>query len=53
MRPSRERLAELLRKHAGVLQYVAEELDCSARHLGRWLEEVGINVTEFRSLRQG
>lgn len=53
LRPSRAALAELLRKHAGVLQYAAEELGCSARHLGRWLEETGIDVTEFRARRRG
>lgn len=52
MCPSREKLEELLRKHAGVIQYAAEELECSARHLGRWIEEAGIDVAEFRPRRR-
>ncbi len=51
VRPSREKLEEVLRKHAGVIQYTAEELNCSPRHLGRWLEESEIDVTLFRARR--
>jgi len=53
VRPSRAALEDLLRKHAGVIQYAAEELGCSARHLSRWFEETGVDVTEFRPRRRG
>jgi len=46
--PSRDRLAELLTRHLGTVQHVADELGCSRRQAQRWLEHYNLNADEFR-----
>lgn len=47
--PTKERLIELLRQHQGVVQYVAEDLDCSRRQVRRWIDVHGLDPEQFRS----
>jgi DNA-binding NtrC family response regulator len=46
--PDRAELEALMERHGGVLQDVAEALGCSRRHLGRWLDQHGIDRERFR-----
>lgn len=47
--PSREELIELMKRHGGVIQEIAEEMGCSRRQVGRWLEQHGIDREQYRS----
>ncbi len=46
--PTKEQLAACMTKHAGVIDYVAKELGCSRRHVGRWLETYDLDRNLFR-----
>lgn len=46
--PQRELLEALMAKHSGVIQEVADELGCSRRQVGRWLELHHIDRARFR-----
>ncbi len=48
VRPSRDELDSLLRKHAGVLAHVASEIGCSPRHLGRFITEERLDPTTYK-----
>lgn len=52
VRPSRDELDSLLRKHAGVLKYVAREIGCSPRTLGRFIELERLDLTTYRSTNE-
>jgi transcriptional regulator with PAS, ATPase and Fis domain len=51
--PSRDELLVLLRQHGGVISDVARAKGRSRRQVYRWLEEHGIDATEFRSEGDG
>jgi DNA-binding NtrC family response regulator len=47
--PGADELEALMSKHRGVIQDIADELGCSRRQIGRWLDEHGIDRSRFRA----
>lgn len=47
--PKRQQLLELLRTHKGNVAAVARILNCPRKNIYRWLDELAINLADFRS----
>lgn len=52
-RPSEETLRELLARHAGNIDHVAQELGRHRRQIYRWLDYAGIDGTDLARYRDG